>query len=146
MDVMDKRSLRYIQCCSCGATGPKMCDEACAADEWDDALRWPESARGVWIQPGDVVYDTGGEAMTVTCIKASVAGVSIETSKDGCTGYALYLDPAELSHRAPDTWESVEADLREMAKLEPSDPGYSIDRIIKRMRKLAGRDAEGAEG
>ena len=76
-------------------------------------------ADGAPIEVGDVVYFVGGSGRAYAVAKVDANGgdpsVDIVEAKDGCPMYSV--NPENLSHEHPDSWERIEED----AKLAPRD-------------------------
>lgn len=110
--------------------------------EYGTPVKRPEpevlDADGVPINAGDTVYGTGREQYCYTVLDpASDEFERRFTVKCACANdcETCYCDPSMLTHRKPDTAESL---LREFIEAAKSDDGPDLTPIIERSLKLLG--------
>ena len=107
-----------------------------------EMVEFPKDRDGVPIHVGDTVYlDDGGRAI--------VTRISIGTNDDSvisvlANGNKLARIPWYISHKRPDSWETIADELDEMVDAADSadDRCEKLADLADRIRKLAKREGE----
>ena len=107
-----------------------------------EMVEFPKDRDGVPIHVGDTVYLGDGS-------KAIVTRISIGTNDDSViavlvNGNKLVRIPWYISHKRPDSWETIADELDEMvdAASHPNDTYEKIADLAERIRKMAEKEKE----